>query len=560
MSSAEGTDIRMPETASGWRGVLSRFFRVTLLQLVFAYGLLLAVHAFLGHWTPDYLQGRDLWHFMLTRMIVPMVMLGALASLARLVPSALMLAAALLFVGTISAIKRDATGEPFQMSDLFLAGQSTHLLNYVSWDRWLLGAFIIPASALYLWSLRFRRWSLPLLAVCIGLLSTYRIEAVYKWIHDNSWWIGVEELTFSQAESERMNGLATHLYFSTAGLMLKTYGETEVSSAMEALPMAPLVPPLAGPRPDIYVVLGEAWWRDPSDAQSPLDQLQGAGFAEGTAVSPVYGGTTPNAEFEVLTGIPVKSFRAGIIPYQHYLGYVTDKARTLPRLLSEQGYGTAAFHNFTRRFWLRDQIYPRFGFARFTSMEDMTLTVQDGQWPHDDGLYASVLKAASEDKPQFRFLVTVETHGPYGTMANDVKEHEGVSDYRGRLADAAKALAAFKLDLDKKGRPYVVLAFGDHLPGLRHHQWVNGIGTNDPRLHQVPFLVASNTRAGDGLRQMLEGRPLFCFAPVLTQWLQLGIADRYFRHQQKTCGDTPNVTELPSGPVIQNQLFSLKPI
>ena len=40
-------------------------------------------------------------------------------------------------------------------------------------------------------------------------------------------------------------------------------------------------------------------------------------------MSPVYGGTTPNAEFEALTGIPVKTFQDGIIPYQHYVQYIT---------------------------------------------------------------------------------------------------------------------------------------------------------------------------------------------------------------------------------------------
>ncbi len=93
----------------------------------------------------------------------------------------------------------------------------------------------------------------------------------------------------------------------------------------------------------------------------------------GTVVSPVYGGITANAEFEVL---------ASIIPYQHYLGYLTDAALLAPR---------------------------------------------------------------------------------------------------------------------------------PDLSALRIRALHNGIGSNDPRLHQVPFLAASNTRADDGLRQKLEGLPLFCF-------------------------------------------------
>ena len=211
-----------------------------------------------------------------------------------------MLAAAFLFIGTLSAIKRESTGEPFQVSDIFLTGQSVHLLHYVEWHHLLLGAAVIPASVYYAANLRLRWWSPAVALLCVGLLATYRIEWVSKWIHGNSWWIGVENLTFSQAESERMNGLATHLYFSTAGLRLKTYSEAEVLRALEQLG-APAPPAAAvSPAPDLYLVLGEAWWRDPQDPNSPLNQLKPLGFTESSAVSPVYGGTTPNAEFEVL--------------------------------------------------------------------------------------------------------------------------------------------------------------------------------------------------------------------------------------------------------------------
>ena len=320
-----------------------------LARLVFAYLLLLAVMAFLGRWTPDYLAGRDLWHFTISRMVVPMVMLGAVVAFMRIIPASLFLAAVLLAIGTISAIKREATGEPFQVSDLFLAGQSTHLLGYVGYDKWLAAGTILPTSLYGLCCLRFRRWSLPLFAACVALLSTYRSEAVAQFIHDYGPPYGVENLTFDQAESERMNGLATHLYFSSAGLMLHSFDSSEVAAAMDRLDLAKVAGPRAAPAPDLYIVLGEAWWRDPSDAQSPIDRLAAASFSTGTAVSPVYGGTTPNAEFEVLTGIPVKSFRSGIIPYQHYVDYLSPQSRTLPRLLEEKGYRAQAFHNFTRR-------------------------------------------------------------------------------------------------------------------------------------------------------------------------------------------------------------------
>lgn len=529
-----------------------------------AYLVLLAVTAFLGRWNAEYLHGRDLWHLTISRMVVPMVMLGVFASFIRLIPASLMLGASLLFIGTVSAIKREATGEPFQVSDFFLGGQSTHLLGYVSWQNWLIGTTIAPAAFYGFKSIRFRRWSIPLFAVCVALLFTYRLEPVVKLIHKHSYWIGVENLTFSQAESERMNGLATHLYFSTAGLRLTTFTAREVQSAMEALDADSAPLPRNSPPPDVFIVLGEAWWRDPSDKNPPFDKLTKAGFTEGTAVSPVYGGTTPNAEFEVLTAIPIKSFQAGIIPYQHYQAYITDAARTLPRLLTEKGYAAHAYHNFTARFWLRDQVYPRFGFSSFDSTDQMKLVVQDNDWPTDAGLYARVLERLEESSPQFHFIVTVETHGPYkhnkALDMIDGKEHPGITDYHDRFSRAVDSFLDFDARLRARGKPYVLFAFGDHLPGLRLHQWKLGWKSeNDPHLHQAPFLIISNTEDAKLLRDSLQDRPFTCIAPVMVRWLRLGIDDRYFAHMAKRCAAAPPVEVLPAEAVVQNQLFSKAP-
>jgi len=543
-----------------------KWLRITarvLLQLFVVYVGLLAIHAYLGWWSPDFLHGRSLWHFWFSRMIVPMVMLGVFAAFARILPAGAMLGAGLLFVGTLSSIKKDSTGEPFQISDLFLAGQSVHLFHYVHWYHWLLGATVIPAAIWYARNLRIRWWSLPVALLFVGLLSTYRIQWVANWIHDNSWWIGVENLTFSQAESERMNGLSTHLYFSMAGLRLKTYTQAEVKQAMDGLrsQQPPVAAVTTGPKPDVYIVLGEAWWHDPDDPDSPLNQLQEAGFTESMAVSPVYGGTTPNSEFEVLTGIPIKTFQDGIIPYQHYVQYITDRSRSLPRILTEKGYAATAYHNFTRRFWLRDQIYPKLGFDEFVSMDQMTLTIQPNDWPTDEGLYKAVLGRVGNGGPQFHFVVTVQTHGPYEADDSDLKGHEGVHDYRTRLDGAAHSLAAFKKELDARGRPYALVLFGDHLPGLRMHQFHDGMKSEqDPRLHQIPVLIASNTDTPQDLADAIHGRPLYCLSPLVLDWIGEPVDEPYLNYLDASCRGAEDPKLRPAEAVIQNQLFSRDPI
>jgi hypothetical protein len=106
----------------------------------------------------------------------------------------------------------------------------------------------------------------------------------------------------------------------------------------------------------------------------------------------------------------------------------------------------------------------------------------------------------------------------------------------------------------------VLLAFGDHLPGLRLHQWKIGWKKeDDPHLHEVPFVVASNIEDASALRERLNGRPFTCFSPVVIEALALGVADRYMSHMTKICGSEKRATFTPAEAVLHNQLFSESP-
>ena len=519
-----------------------------------AYGLLLCVHAYLGWWSPEFLHGRDLWHFYASRMIVPMVMLAFLASFSRVFASGLLLASVLLLIGMVSAIKKQATGEPFQVSDLFLASQGGALFGYVEPWRWIFAILPLPALYYYVQNFRFRAWSLPLAFISIAALSTYRLEPVVNFIHDYMAPGGIENLTYSRAESERMNGLGTHLYFSTAALRLKHFSDAEVAQAIAKL-NAPAPKPSLGLKPDIYVILGEAWWRDPGDVNSAFNLLKAEGFREAHAISPVYGGTTPNAEFEVLTAIDLHQFKAGIIPFQHYQPYY-GKVKSLARLLGEQGYHTKAYHNFTRRYWLRDQIYPAFGFESFDSGLEMGLALKERQWPADKPMYDWVLAHAANDaRPEFHYIVTVSTHGAYKPKPDcGANGKTGICDYRARLEKAVKELLGFVQHIKARGRPFIILGFGDHLPGIRAYQKSIGMTeAKDPRIYQSSIFVLASPGLAEGLMPRLDGRPFTCFAPILLDEMQTSIEDPIYRKRVQQCDG--NAVELLDDALVQRQLF-----
>jgi hypothetical protein len=156
----------------------------------------------------------------------------------------------------------------------------------------------------------------------------------------------------------------------------------------------------------------------------------------------------------------------------------------------------------------------------------------------------------------------VATHGPYRPQRElEGDKHPGTLDYHERLSDSVDALLGFERELRRLGRPYVLLAFGDHLPGLRLHQWKIGMTSeSDPRLHLAPILVASNVEDAGALRDQLDGRPFYCLAPLLTHRLRLGLDDLYFRDMARRCQTVSDQSWIPHDAVIQNQLFSASPL
>jgi hypothetical protein len=107
----------------------------------------------------------------------------------------------------------------------------------------------------------------------------------------------------------------------------------------------------------------------------------------------------------------------------------------------------------------------------------------------------------------------------------------------------------------------MLVVFGDHLPGLRRHQWKNGmVSEADPRLRQVPVLVAGNTGDVPGFIRHIANRPLYCMAPLLLDAIGQPAADRYMNHAGESCRQSETPMLRPADAVIQNQLFSTAPL
>jgi phosphoglycerol transferase MdoB-like AlkP superfamily enzyme len=224
----------------------------------------------------------------------------------------------------------------------------------------------------------------------------------------------------------------------------------------------------------------------------------------GKVTTSVYGGNTPNSEYEFLTGITCGYLPMGAVPY---LQYVDKETYTLPWALKNMGYSTLAMHPYYANGWNRPKVYPKLGFDRFMAMDDFTYTEKDIQrdnYMTDSQAYKNLmmqLDAKPKGQKSFTFLVTVQNHGGYTenftnfTPKPYVKNlvtgmDTQVNTFLTCLNQSDKALEELIEYLKKKDEKYTLMIFGDHQPNISSFPNNFGIGKNTSWV--TPYLIWTN--------------------------------------------------------------------
>lgn len=247
--------------------------------------------------------------------------------------------------------------------------------------------------------------------------------------------------------------------------------------------------PLAGTRPDIVVVLSESFF-DPrimnrlGDGDDPIPNVRlwsEAGHG-GTMTVPTFGGGTIRTEFEVLTGLPYHAFPSIGFPY---MALDLRPTPSLPKILArDAGYRTTAIHGNNGSFYNRSAVYGPMGFQKFIAARGFAATgVKDGLWYSDESMTDLLITELEADpSPLFAFAISMQNHGPYDTKRarhadawERIRLPEGLGDtaameLRNLLYNLGAADAQFARLLDalqRRNRPYLLLFFGDHLPGFK---------------------------------------------------------------------------------------------
>lgn len=299
-------------------------------------------------------------------------------------------------------------------------------------------------------------------------------------------WLNVFSHSFSQRVSTLRNGLLLELVLEAGLLEVEApqgYSAESVRAALAPVTSAGAAS-VVSQRPHVIVWLMEAvsdplrlgfeLSEDPLPTFHALQREQG----RGEVLSPVFGGLSANAEFELITGCSMAFLPRDSCPFKQFIHRPLPTA--LPAILREVGYRTRALHVESLDFFNYRQVYPRLGYQEHRTLWSDPWAARDpsGRRPSDRALARAVIdELDGGEGPAFVFAFPNGTHWPW---SEELSKRHGIevrtelpSHQRAKLRDYVNSLRemdeALRLLVDyarASPEPVVILALGDHLPVL----------------------------------------------------------------------------------------------
>lgn len=278
-------------------------------------------------------------------------------------------------------------------------------------------------------------------------------------------------------------------------------------------------------RPDVVMVMGEAWsdfsklegfeFYKGKDPLLPLSYLNRRALKRGDLIVPSFGGGTSNTEYDALTGNSTI-----LLSSSSYSAYsaIRSSQESLARTLSDIGYTTYAFHPGNEWFYNRKNVYQKLGFEKGEFLEDLKDPVQKGRFVSEkagaDHFIGKLASLQDQKAPYFAFYVTIQNHSPYDyekyqkdldtfRFKGDLTQEEKISleAYFEGVRDMNREMLRMVNQVADSPRPTVFFYFGDHLPSLaKGMETLQNIGINIDEssykgiwpAYRVPYIFWAN--------------------------------------------------------------------
>jgi len=326
------------------------------------------------------------------------------------------------------------------------------------------------------------------------------------------------QIAYSPMVSQLHAGLFSTLVYTTiANQRAMDVAPDPVAAAQvvkaEQTQFPPAPPPVTAAdvqKPDIVVIQSESFF-DPSIMQNVdttgllpnLHRAQTEGGV-GTMKVPTFGGGTLRTEFEVLTGIPLEAYPDLQFPY---VQISQPRISSIVTSLDKAGYATTAIHPNGGEFWNRRTTFQSLGFQKFLTIDEFPSSAyRDGYYMSDHSMTSQIIESLEQARgPAFVFAISIEAHGPYrhGRVVDEAQRAAfGVpATWPARVADefrtyayhihhADKELGRLWDYLKQRQRPFILVFYGDHLPGFELVYAANPFRNGKPAWEQrVPWVL-----------------------------------------------------------------------
>ncbi|MEW9699172.1 LTA synthase family protein [Paenibacillus sp. SI8] len=459
-----------------------------------------------------------------------------------------LLCAALLPLGAISGSKLKAIGAPYYPWDLVFHNQIVEYRAFLSQYLHLriLGyvvGFLVLIAILFHFILRKRPIRIPWMErIVYAVIAVVMMTSLYadKPIPFMNMF-GLYTVPWDQTLTYDENGFL----FSSVQMLgfldvakPDGYSKKAVANILNQIPEKPAA---SDKKPNIIVMLSESFWdptvmKNVSFSRDPIPSLHNLQktYTGGWMLSPQFGGSTANVEFEVLSSNSMRFFGKSpdkILPYIEYMNHGVD---SMASIMTRQGYSATAINPFFSWFFDSRKVYKHFGFSRFISSEYFP---NDFEGPNyaDRAVAKKIINETEKSPgPDFIFANTMENHHPYtpGKFSKNTIEVTGdisaeskslLETYAQGITDADKCLQTLVDYYAKRSEPTIILFFGDHLPFMENNYKVyrdaKYVLPDDPDLytktHYTPFVIWNNFLPADQEKTNLRLSPSYLGPRVL---------------------------------------------
>lgn len=178
-----------------------------------------------------------------------------------------------------------------------------------------------------------------------------------------------------------------------------------------------------------------------------------------------FGAYTMRTEYGVLFGR--EEGELGFLLYDPYLTALDDPALALPQKLAAGGWRSVFVHPHDMRFYSRDQILPKAGFAELVGEDRFAAPDRSGgRYVKDADVADKILEvAAAAETPTLIYAVTMENHGPWAPH-RDASTVSMVDNYNQLVLAGDAMLGRLQTGLEALGKPATLVFFGDHRPTI----------------------------------------------------------------------------------------------